>query len=168
MLMGEGQLKNIIKDEEIKDLLFAIEQASPPLIPKLKSATRINDPQVSAITISELRSRKRITEFIFSRMIFSHLCRDQYTLQAIADYLGLKSHASICKYLENFQWDVRYVSGFRQFYIEVSRIIEGIRSQRELGQRSLIEKTICHELTRGDYKIFHLSDINIDAMQNKN
>lgn len=134
--MARHQLKNKITDEEVSDLLFAIELASMDLISQLKSAKRMREKSVISITINELRSRKRITEFIFARMIFSKICHEQYTVQAIADYLGIISHASICKYLKNFPQDIRYISGFRVFYMEVSRILKGITTRRESAKET--------------------------------
>ncbi len=143
----ERQLKNKIKDEDVADLLFAIELASMDLVPQLKSAKRMRENSVSSITINELKNRKRIIEFIFARMIFSKICREQYTIQAIADYLGLISHASICKYLKNFPQDIRYISGFRAFYMEVIRILKGINTRRESTEETIKSILANHQIS---------------------
>ena len=145
--MIQRPLKNKIKDEDVADLLFAIELVSMDLISQLKSAKRMRENSVSSITINELRNHKRITEFVFARMIFTSFCRQQYTLQAIANYLQIKSHASVCKYLNNFPSDILYVSKFRAFYMEVSRILKGINTRRESTEETIKSILANHQIS---------------------
>ena len=100
-----------------------MEMASERFIGCLKSDRRVKMPDIERITLQELRSKKRIMEYIYSRMIFAHHFSQSHTLTAIARFLNLKSHATVANYLQNYESDFLYVSGFRKYSWEVTRLM---------------------------------------------
>lgn len=121
--MNDRLKKSEITPQDAQQLLSAMEMASERFVGCLKSDRREKMPDIERITLQELRSKKRIMEYIYSRMIFAHHFSQTHTLMAIARFLGIKAHATISNYLKNYESDFMYVRGFRRYSWEVTRLM---------------------------------------------
>lgn len=132
--MDNNRLKTEICEDDVSDLLQAIEIASTLFMSQLQSRGRKNRDKVECVTASLLRGKGSKQEVIFAREVFAEKCRRGHTIQSIARYLNSGDHASVCGYLRNFEYDYKYVPSFRAFTDEVDRVLNELQNHDQPGE----------------------------------
>ena len=86
--------------------------------------------KVNGTTLEQLVGHKR--KYVFDRMIFSDYCNEKYTFEAIAEFMNMKSHASILSHLKQIQNDLKCTIEFKEMYLKVYQYIENEETGNEV------------------------------------
>lgn len=88
-----------------------------PAFPLIKQAIA----EIMGVTFPEITGRKRIKKYVYARMIFAHLCREQgATIVTIARDMQ-HHYTTVIHYLKKYNDDYRFTPGFREYANDVNR-----------------------------------------------
>lgn len=77
--------------------------------------------EIMGVTFPEIAGRKRIRKYVYARMIFAHLCREQgATIVTIAKEMQ-HNHATLIYYLKKYNDDYQFTPEFREYANDVKK-----------------------------------------------